>query len=362
MASTTLQLAFVTLLPVAVCVVLALLRKRTNIVNAPNLPWQIAVGIVFGLVAILCAVVKVPIFGTTVSLADAAPLAAGLFFGGPAGILAGVLGALGHWFNSALDANNVTRLADSLGCVLAGVYAALLRKHLFDDRMPSWPMALATAIVAEVMHLLLVFITNLEAPTKAFEIARAATLPSIVCVGLAITLAALALALLSGQPLVSSGTRGVAQIVQNRLLIGVILAFLLTVGFTALLQSNLSKSDTKSLLSLNIADVEQDIIDASDANLLSLTKHAAGTIRRSATATNEECARLADELDVAEIHVIDKNGMKFKIAADNVILCTGYRSAPLAEKAKNVHIIGDADKVGNLRTVIWGAWDVCMKL
>jgi len=25
-------------------------------------------------------------------------------------------------------------------------------------------------------------------------------------------------------------------------------------------------------------------------------------------------------------------------------------------------VIGDAAKVGNLRTVIWGAWDVAMKL
>ncbi len=59
---------------------------------------------------------------------------------------------------------------------------------------------------------------------------------------------------------------------------------------------------------------------------------------------------------------VDKNGMEFKISADSVILSTGYRSAPLAEKAKNVHIIGDAAKVGNLRSVIWGVWDVCMKI
>ncbi len=59
---------------------------------------------------------------------------------------------------------------------------------------------------------------------------------------------------------------------------------------------------------------------------------------------------------------VDKNGMEFKISADSVILSTGYRSAPLAEKAKNVHIIGDAAKVGNLRTVIWGVWDTCMKI
>ena len=71
--------------------------------------------------------------------------------------------------------------------------------------------------------------------------------------------------------------------------------------------------------------------------------------------------RLCEVLDDG-VMVQDKNGVKFKIAADSVILSTGYRPAPLAEKAKHVHVIGDASKVGNLRTVIWQAWDVCMKL
>ena len=57
-----------------------------------------------------------------------------------------------------------------------------------------------------------------------------------------------------------------------------------------------------------------------------------------------------------------KDGSVEEIPADSVILSVGYKSAPVAPKAKNVHIIGDANKVGNLRTVIWGAWDVAMKL
>ncbi len=60
--------------------------------------------------------------------------------------------------------------------------------------------------------------------------------------------------------------------------------------------------------------------------------------------------------------VKDKNGLQYKLAADSVILSTGYKPAPLAEKAKHIHIVGDAGKVGNLRTVIWGAWDTCMKI
>ena len=68
------------------------------------------------------------------------------------------------------------------------------------------------------------------------------------------------------------------------------------------------------------------------------------------------------EVHTDGVTVSDKEGNTFKIDADNVILSTGYRSAPIAEKSKHVHIVGDANKVGNLRTVIWQAWDVCMKL
>ncbi len=73
------------------------------------------------------------------------------------------------------------------------------------------------------------------------------------------------------------------------------------------------------------------------------------------------------ETRLSEVHtdgvtVTDKEGKSFKIDADNVIVSAGYRPAPIAKKAKNVHIVGDASKVGNLRTVIWQAWDVCMKL
>ena len=68
------------------------------------------------------------------------------------------------------------------------------------------------------------------------------------------------------------------------------------------------------------------------------------------------------EINEDGVTVTDKYGKSFKISADSVILSTGYRPAPIAKKAKNVHIVGDAHKVGSLRTAIWQAWDVAMKL
>ncbi len=77
--------------------------------------------------------------------------------------------------------------------------------------------------------------------------------------------------------------------------------------------------------------------------------------------------RVCLETALHEVHengitVKTKDGSLIKIPADSVIMSTGYKPAPIAKKSSHVHIVGDAKSVGNLRTVIWQAWDVCMKL
>ena len=57
-----------------------------------------------------------------------------------------------------------------------------------------------------------------------------------------------------------------------------------------------------------------------------------------------------------------KDGTETTVPADDVIVSVGYTPAPLVKKRAHVHVVGDADKVGNLRTVIWQAWQVAEKL
>ena len=72
------------------------------------------------------------------------------------------------------------------------------------------------------------------------------------------------------------------------------------------------------------------------------------------------------ESSVAEIKdnsvVIKTNEKLEEVKADSVILAIGYNPNPIAQKGKNIHVVGDANKIGNLRTVIWGVWDICMKI
>ena len=58
----------------------------------------------------------------------------------------------------------------------------------------------------------------------------------------------------------------------------------------------------------------------------------------------------------------DKNGKRTAVKADNVISAIGYNPNPLVKKGRHVHVVGDALQVGNLRTVVWRAWEVAEKI
>lgn len=58
----------------------------------------------------------------------------------------------------------------------------------------------------------------------------------------------------------------------------------------------------------------------------------------------------------------DVEGKDIEIACDSVISSAGYVSNPLVQPGANVYLVGDCLKVGNLRTVVWRAYEVAMKI
>ena len=108
-----------------------------------------------------------------------------------------------------------------------------------------------------------------------------------------------------------------------------------------------------------IVEMKHDLI-VSDAVCLANTSY----LRDFFTANNVPVlletgvAAITDE----GVLVRDKSGKETALPADSVIFSVGYKPDPIAKKGKNIHVIGDAKAVGNLRTVIWNAWDVAMKL
>lgn len=57
-----------------------------------------------------------------------------------------------------------------------------------------------------------------------------------------------------------------------------------------------------------------------------------------------------------------KTGETFEVACDNVVNGIGFVPTPVGGKNSKAYRVGDCVAIGNLRTVIWRAWDVCMKI
>jgi 2-enoate reductase len=62
------------------------------------------------------------------------------------------------------------------------------------------------------------------------------------------------------------------------------------------------------------------------------------------------------------VHILDRDGKETKVKADSLIMSVGYIPAPVFQKDKHIHIVGDASHVGNLRTVVWRAWEVAEEI
>ena len=67
-----------------------------------------------------------------------------------------------------------------------------------------------------------------------------------------------------------------------------------------------------------------------------------------------------------------KDGKRIELSCDSVISSAGYIPNPLAiekedrfhhiAKDNHIHTVGDCRSIGNLKTVIWRAYEVAMKL
>lgn len=103
--------------------------------------------------------------------------------------------------------------------------------------------------------------------------------------------------------------RKISQSFQQGLLVLVVTALCVTTLFLWLFQTKIAEDNAVSLLKLNILDVRQDIIDASNENLIELSWEIASDINQLDQITDEVLFQLADKYEVTEINYINDQGI-----------------------------------------------------
>ncbi len=260
------------ILPIVVSILFYFLEKKTKFSNLTKWAKQIIIGIAFGGVAVFGTEFGAQINGATVNVRDAGPMCAGLLFGAPAGIIAGVIGGVERWFAAYWGAGAYSQVACSVSTILAGIYAGLLRKYMFDDKRPSWAFGFATAAVMETLHLLILFLTHLSDSVRAYEIVKIVTGPMVLYNGIAVSVPILIITFLGkGKNIGEKKIKNIAQKVQARMLICVVLAYLVTTSFVYMLQTGTAQTDAQKSMELNIADVKTEIALAGINRIANLT-------------------------------------------------------------------------------------------
>ena len=89
----------------------------------------------------------------------------------------------------------------------------------------------------------------------------------------------------------------------------VLIGFIASTGFTWMLQTRLSNQNAEELLLINISDVQQSVLEASDNNLLELTREICDKLPEGQEASTGRLKELLTEYDVAEINVINNDGI-----------------------------------------------------
>ena len=287
--------------------VVCLVEKYTSFKKLPYMTRQLIIGVLFGGISAFASSYGVEWLGAVVNVRDAAPFSAGLIFGAPAGIISGFIGGLYRWFSVYWGGGTYTRLACSIATVFAGFMAAGLRKLMFDNKKPTWGYGVCIAVVCEVIHMILIFITNMSNTYTAFEFVRGATFPMIIGNGIAVGVSIVIVTLLSHEHFVKArGTERIANTFQRWLLACIVIAYIITSSFTYILQDGIVNVDTQLVFTTAMNDVESDIREQSDNHLLEIAYAVKDDYVKGNYSSLDE---LKDNYTVAEINVVRSDGL-----------------------------------------------------
>ena len=297
------------------CVYLA--DKYTSFKKMPYITRQIIIGLLFGCSSAFASSYGVEWLGAVVNVRDAAPLSAGLIFGAPAGIISGCIGGLYRWFSVYWGGGMYTRVACSIATILAGFMAAGLRKLMFDNKKPTWSYGISIAVVCEVIHMILIFVTNMDNSSYAFEFVQGATFPMIIGNAAAVGISIIIVTLLSHEGFVSSkGSEKIASTFQRWLLAVIVIAYAITSSFTYVLQNGIVQIETQEVFTTAINDVEKAVKERSNAHILSIAEQLKLEYEQD---SNASLKNLAYQYDVKEINVVNSEGIIINSNVSGVI-------------------------------------------
>lgn len=299
-------------------------------------------GIFFGIFSILGTVFGVATSeNAVINVRDVSPIVGGLIFGWPVGIIAGIMGGV-YRMVAVLwgGAGAFSMYACGIATILAGVFTALYKKLLLRNRPVKMSAAFYLSLLVENMHMLLVFLTRLNFPERAYSVIEACAIPMILVTTITSTLTIALVQIINKEPFfryakppkLSSYLRGV-------------LAASLMVSFLVISATSyvLIKNDTRDRTKVTLATAAQDIEKNVDTNirfrLIDSINEATDTFNNDIALHKSPDAIMADlvlNTKFTEINFVNKQNI---IAYSTVPNYIGYDMTKGEQSSEFAHLV-----------------------
>lgn len=314
-----LKLLVLSLIPLSFAVGFAFLERDTKFKDIKRFKKLLIVGLVFGFVSALTSLLS-SLWGlngvdaAAINVRDAAPIIAALMFGGPAGILAGFIGGVYrfvcvYWG----EAGSFTQIACSVSTLFAGIFAALVRRFIFDNHHGKWYYGFFLGVLVEDFHMLLVFLTNMNNVKRAYEVVKSCALPMILVNSISIMLSLIAVALIFKEKLINTkGKMKVGTKVQLILLGNLVIAYVCTAVFSyaSIKNTTLNETSTNIQHAINLmkTEVDENIDLTVGENLFFIRDKLVDDINDEST-IHEKINRYIADYGISEINIIGKDNI-----------------------------------------------------
>lgn len=297
------------LLVVVLAVIFYLLQEKTKFKNLSWITRQIIIGIVFGGAAAFGTEMGVNMYSSVANVRDAAPLVAGLIFGGPAGVIAGTIGAVERILYTMVFHGydgEFSMVACVIATFLSGIYAWILRKWFFENKTPNWLFGFATAAIMEVIHFIILYLGHIRDPQTVLTIIKNLAIPMILGNGIGVAMACLGVRILEyeiNHEALFDKRGSINNKVQLGLLILILATSVMSTAFVVTIQNNSAYEDANYVLISNASDANSYIFNSSDV-IVEAVAETVADLYDSSTGGNEKLEELRESYGLTEVSVV----------------------------------------------------------
>lgn len=328
-------------LPAVVSAILLGLKRIKKIDGISYKHKQLIIGIIFGLIGIICTIWGLPRDGYIINCRDASIITASFIFGGPAGLIAGVIAAIYRFLSSNLQAGWFTPLIYAMATMLIAIVSASIKKILFNNRMTSPIVAGIIGALTEVLPVGIFFVNNLKNPLTAVRIVEECIILMPIASGVSVFLAVI----FASGATNSTAIRGIFKrdkrylqplinVVQKMVLIVIVVAIALSIFAVNVIEEVVENKSTEVDLYNTLDNVEKNIESLANMKMSYSLKKLVKAIESG----DYDLKELKNTYNLSEISIAGADGIVYESSNNHNIgfdLASGEQSAEFLELLKD---------------------------